>query len=286
MHNDVFQNANQVFKGQPRRSKNEGRDTSKPHSDMAPHDLEKLYNCYFTPGLHAGNTEILMHKVFIDIMYHTGRRAKEGLGSLTKNSFDLKLTPEGKEYTEINFNETTKKNQGDNTSSAAEILHNNHAIIVEQEGDPYCTAFFQHPVKNKTGYENKPIGKNTLGSLMKTISDNEHAKLSKIHTNHCICKTTATGMHCQGYFLKEIANVTKHKNLQSGALHRWSDKEDYSTALFQYSKNKENEKRKQEDEVQVSHKKQKIKPLLQQRKATGALSYHSVKMSYKINCIR
>ena len=51
-------------------------------------------------------------------------------------------------------------------------------------------------------------------------------------------------MHRQGYSLKEIANVTKHKNLQSlehyigGPNHE--DKEGYSPALFNYSKNKEN----------------------------------------------
>ena len=258
MHNETFQNANQVFKGQLRRSKNEGKDTSKPRSDIQPEDLEKLYDDYFTPGLENANTEVLLHKVFFDIMYFMGRQAKEGLRNLTKESFGLKKSANGSEYIEINFNETTKKNQGDSTSSATENLHNNHAIIAEQEGDvrcpvnsfkhylenlnDKCEAFFQHPDKYNKIYENRPIGKNTLGEMMKTISKN--AKLSKIYTNHCIRKTTATGMHRQGFSLKEISNVTKHKNLQSlehyisGPNH--NDKKEYADALFSYSKNKEN----------------------------------------------
>ena len=75
------------------------------------------------------------------------------------------------------------------------------------------SAFFQKPNKAKTGFTREVIGKNTLGGFMKEIS--EAAKLSKIYTNHSIRKTTATGMHRQGFSLQEIANVTKHKNLDS-----------------------------------------------------------------------
>ena len=81
---------------------------------------------------------------------------------------------------------------------------------------------------------------------MSTIS--KEAKLSKRYTNHCIRKTTATGMKKQGFDLREIANVTKHKNIQSlenyiaGPTH--SEKENYSEALFNYTHNNENKKRK------------------------------------------
>ena len=51
MENEVFQNANQVFKGKLHRNKKEGLDISKPRSDIDPEDLEKLYTDYFTPGL-------------------------------------------------------------------------------------------------------------------------------------------------------------------------------------------------------------------------------------------
>ena len=240
--------------------------------------MKILYDDYFIPGLERGDTEVLLHKVFFDIMFHTARRGKEGLHNLDKDSFVLKKSADNREYIEITFNEVTKKNQGDNTSSGADSLHNNHTIIVAQEGSvkcpvnsfkhyvsnmhPECNAFFQYPNESKTGYDKKPIGKNTLGSLMKTIS--EKAKLSKIYTNHCIRKTTATGLHHQGFNLKEIANVTKHKNLQSrehyigGPTH--GDKENYYGALFDYANNenidaKDGNKRKSSELETVQPKK-------------------------------
>ena len=69
MHNEVFQHANLVFKGHLHKSKQEGNDVSQPRSDIAQEDLNKLYNEYFIPGLAAGNTEILMHKVFYHVLH-------------------------------------------------------------------------------------------------------------------------------------------------------------------------------------------------------------------------
>ena len=134
MQNDVFQHANMVFKGRFSRSKQEGKDISQPRSDISAEDLDKLYNDYFIPGLEKGDTEVLMHKIFFDIMYHTGRRGKEGLHALTKDSLELKTSSDGLEHVEITFNEVTKKNQGDKMSSALDSLHNNHAIITAQKG--------------------------------------------------------------------------------------------------------------------------------------------------------
>ena len=149
MHNEVFQNANQVFKGQLRCAKNEGKDVSTPRSDIQPEDLERLYNNYFIPGLSEANTEVLLHKVFFDIMYHMGHRAKEGLHNLTKDSFSLKTSADGQDYIKINFNKMTKKNQGDSTASATKNLHNNHAIINEQENDVHCPVnSFCHYIDN------------------------------------------------------------------------------------------------------------------------------------------
>ena len=80
MHDDIFQGANNVFCGKLRCNKQDGNDVSEPRSDILPD--EKLYYDYFTPGLEGAltyrHTEVLLHKVFFDLMYHTGRRAKEG----------------------------------------------------------------------------------------------------------------------------------------------------------------------------------------------------------------
>ena len=185
------------------------------------------------------------------MIYYTGRRGKEGLRDLNKDSFDLKVGPDGKEYIQINFNEKTKRNQGDSNSAAVNALHNDKHIISAIEGElcpvrsyksyvsrlnPKQIAFFQKPSQNKKFYTAQCVGKNPLGAMMTEISKN--AKLSRIYTKHQIRKTTATALHRSGFSLQEIANVTKHKNLDSlkhyvaGPSH--SDKENYNEALHSY----------------------------------------------------
>ena len=167
MKNDTFQNANLIFKGKIRENKKKGLDTSQPKTDIAQDDVKKLNEEYFKPGLANGNTEVLLHKVFFDIMFHTGRRGKEGLRALSKKSFQVKTAADGKEFIKITFNEVTKKNQGDQNSSGLATLHNNHAIINEQKTSELCPvntfkhylanlnekcdAFFQHPNEYPSG---------------------------------------------------------------------------------------------------------------------------------------
>lgn len=152
----------------------------------------------------AGNVEVLQHKVFFDILYLTGRRGKEGLRKLSKDSFQLKISPESNEYTEMTFNEVTKKNQGHETSTSANLHHNDHTIISAQPDSVKCPvnsfkhyietlnpnldAFFQRPNKRKDGFDSMVLGKETLGNMMKTIS--EVASISKEYTNHSIKHTT------------------------------------------------------------------------------------------------
>lgn len=149
--------------------------------------------------------------------------------------------------------QSPKKNQGDEGSTAYAKLHNDLPIIMEQEDNFCCPVnsfkhylnflnpnlndFFQKPNKAWDGFDAAPLGKNTLGTMMKTIS--EKAGLSRIYTNHKIRSSTATAMHKQKFDLREIQNVTKHKNLQS--LDRCvggpdlDDKKHYSDALYKYA---------------------------------------------------
>ena len=194
MENKEFKQANLVLSGRMRDNKEKGLDVSQPREPMDPEDLEKLFKNYFTPGMKQDpvNTEILLHKVFFDILYYTGRRGKEGLRSLSKSSFDINTGPDGKEYFKINFNEKTKKNQGDATSTSVKSMHNNRHHISSQPGNilcpvdsfkkyaallnHFCSDFFQYPDKDKTSYTKAPLGKNALGDLMKEISKKAKAQ--------------------------------------------------------------------------------------------------------------
>lgn len=109
MHNSAFQNANKVFIGVLRTNKKLGLDVRKPKVPISKADLEKLYDQYLVPGLADCNTQILQYKVFVDLVYYMGRRAKEGLKALQKDWFAIKTDDQGTEYVEIIVNETTKK---------------------------------------------------------------------------------------------------------------------------------------------------------------------------------
>jgi site-specific recombinase XerD len=76
--------------------------------------------------------------------------------------------------------------------------------------------FFQkrllHPKVN-VWYAAQPIGKNTLASMMSTISN--EAGLSVRYTNHCIMATVATGLKGSGVDNLSIMSVTGHRNVKS-----------------------------------------------------------------------
>lgn len=256
MRNDCFQNANSVFTGVLRTNKDAGLDTGTPKTSILPADLDKLYTDYFMPGLETGDTEILQHKIFVDLIYFMGRRAKEGLRQLKKEYFQLKYTPEGREYIEIVVNETTKKNQGDNMSTRSLQVHNNPNVMFAQPGSDRCPVnsfkhyaallsdkipeLFQRPNVKKKRYDAVPVGVNTLQDMMDVIS--KRANLSRVYTNHQIRKTTATGMKKEGANTKRIADQLKQKNLQ--ALQNYLDtptleeKQENADMLFNYSHNR------------------------------------------------
>ena len=96
MRNDQFQNANAVFKGHLRHSKELGLDVSVCKEPISKCDVEKLYEEYFIPGLAKKDTQILQHKVFFELLYYCGRCGKEGLRDLKQSSFELCTSPDGK----------------------------------------------------------------------------------------------------------------------------------------------------------------------------------------------
>ena len=203
-------------------------------------------------------TQVLVHKVFFYLLLHTRRCGKEGLCNLRRDSFEIKTSENGTKFVENTFNEPTKKNQGRDTLTTSDILHNNHAIIKEQHGSDLCPVssfehylnntrkdiidFFQKPNKNRDGYDKMWLRKNTLAEMIKIIS--HKAKLLKIYT-HQIRKMTATAFNKSGFTLKQIANVTKHKNLQS--LQNYiggpdQEEKESSNAFFDYGQKKKKQK--------------------------------------------
>ena len=176
---------------------------------------------------------------------------QEGLRNLTKKSFALKVNENGRDYLELTYNESTKKSQGNDNNEM-----NDQAILLSQESNRCLVKsfklylskltdlpeLFQTPnVKYKypadQWYKKSAVGENTIEKFMKQISLN--ADLSITYTNHCIRGTTATPMHRSGYSLHEIAQVTKHKNIESLKCYlekpTLEDMQNYSASLCDYS---------------------------------------------------
>ena len=71
-------------------------------------DLENTQATFFPDRL-MGSTKVLLHKVFFDLLFYTGRLGKEALPSLYHDSFTMKCSLKAKTFVEIVFNEANKK---------------------------------------------------------------------------------------------------------------------------------------------------------------------------------
>jgi hypothetical protein len=135
---------------------------------------------------------------------------------------------EGNEIVKISIRETEKKKQGDE-----KVIVEKEPIMYATPGDPNCpvtslrkniqklnkrcTAFYQYPKANwaesAEWYDNKPLGKNTLGNMMSKISST--AELPIVYTNHCIRSTAITELSNGGVEGNDIVHFTGHKSTES-----------------------------------------------------------------------
>lgn len=119
-------------------TKKYGLDERKSKKAIAKAEMEKLCNNYLIPGIENGDTKVVQHYIFIDLVYLMGHQGKEGLRKLQKDWFRTGVDDEGMEYVKIAVNETTKKNQGDNLSAAASFVHNDNNLMFTQPDSPKC----------------------------------------------------------------------------------------------------------------------------------------------------
>ena len=109
--------------------------------------------------------------------------------------------------------------------------------------NPKCSALWQRPKDSfldddDVWYENKPIGKNTLGKIMANIS--KMAKLSQGYTNYCIRATCITVMSEAGFEARHISTISGHRNDESIKNYcretTSEQKREMSTSLVEYCK--------------------------------------------------
>jgi len=251
MRDRVFQAANQVFKGSLKRLRAHGLDTSQHKPAIAAGDFAKMYS---SGVLNNDTPWSLLRKVFVEVCLHFGRRGREGLRELRKDGITFKHDDHGREYATLNYNEADKNHQGVDMKEQNKI-----PIMYAQPADPKCPVYslklylsklnpkcdylFQFPrmkwvQTSDIWYDNKPVGKNTLASMMKTISSK--AELSHEYTNHCLRATTATALSDAGFQDRNIIAVTGHHNVESLKSYvrgpNMEQRKALSTALHNYGK--------------------------------------------------
>jgi hypothetical protein len=84
--------------------------------------------------------------------------------------------------------------------------------------NPNCSVFYQYPKRKWSPecliwYENRPLGVNKLGDMMKDIS--AEAELSQKYTNHCIRVAAITLWFNVGLANRHIMAISGHRNEQS-----------------------------------------------------------------------
>ena len=235
-----------------------GRDTTKSKSAICSEDFPKIYEVF------SDTPQGLQYRVFFEVGIHFGRRGREGLRELKKDSFVLKRNSEGREYVEMAVNEFEKTKQGKNVrekekcaamfdcpeSADCPVWHfKKYMSKLHKDLD----AFYQRPLEtweadSEVWYAKVPLGKNKLAAFMAKIS--EAAKLEEIYTNHCLRATCATALDRAGFKPHEIITVTGHKHVQSLqpyiGVPTMTKRLELSSALLQYKGVKQTSKNPEE----------------------------------------
>jgi hypothetical protein len=151
----------------------------------------------------------LLSKVLFEIILYFCRRGRENIRELDSSDFEIKYDADGRKYITNIKSVHTKHHQRTTNEDESD------GGRMYATGSIMCPvssfALFQHP-KSSFGdddnewYENKPIGKNMLGSFMANLST--QAKLSEVYTNHCIRATTITELNREGFKDRDIFAVS------------------------------------------------------------------------------
>ena len=131
--------------------KRQGQDITKHKQAISNADMSKLYDS----GVFSDENPVaLQRKVFVELMLQFGRRGREGLRSMRKDSFLIKTDGRGRCYVTLGFNELTKNHQNNRMGENEEeqlMLEQDHRCPVASfekylnKLHPACNDFWQRP---------------------------------------------------------------------------------------------------------------------------------------------
>ena len=217
-----FLTSNEVFLAQCVYLKKNGLGKITHKEPISPADMKKLYQ---SSTFDCKSPISLQRKVFFDIMLFLCRRGNENLRELKKDSFQVSVDDEGREYLEKYTDEMTKNRRENNEAvEGGRIYATDFTDCPVMSYKQYMTvlnpkidAFFQRPKSARPlqgpWFDAMPVGFNQLGKMMKRISI--EAGLSMVYTNHCLRATSVTILDNCGIEARHIMSVSGHRSEKS-----------------------------------------------------------------------
>lgn len=222
-----FKRSNEMLDAQIVRLKRSGKENVQHKPAIENEDLQKLKS---SEVLSLNNPMALLQNVWFHVLLYFCRRGREGQRQLTTSSFKFEVDGAGRKYVTMAHDEVSKNHPGgfkdkQSTEKLARIYETDHKNdgykaleLYLSKVNPGISAFFQYPKRDwrpsdKIWYEARPLGVNTLASMMKRIS--EAANLSKSYTNHCVRATAITLWSDAGIPNRHIMAISGHRNEQS-----------------------------------------------------------------------
>ena len=219
-----FQSANNVFRGDLKRNKRKGNDKTSSYPPISEGDLEKLHE---SEVINVDNPDGLLKFVWFNIQVKFCRRGREGQRSIKKADWEFHTDDVGREYVCLKYLDHQKNHPGDSGDTEEKpVMYGTdgpHCPLAAMKKylsklNPKCEAFFQRPKKtiknDNIWYDNMPLGVNTLGNLMKSMST--EAKLSRTYTNHSLRSTVLHVLNkSEKYSDRVICSLSGHKNPSS-----------------------------------------------------------------------
>ena len=224
--NPEFKKSTVVLNAKIKSLKQDGKENIRHKPPLEQEDLQKLktsgvFDCSHPLGL--------LRNVWFNIVLFWCRRGREGQRNLKRDSFAF-LQDESGEYATMLHSEASKNHPGGiNDTETFQHLGRMYKTNEPNDGysalklylgkiNPACPSLFQYPKRNwepenEIWYENRPLGVNKLGDMMKDIS--KAAALSKIYTNHCVRATSITLWSNAGFTNRHIMSISGHRNEQS-----------------------------------------------------------------------
>ncbi|XP_067668298.1 uncharacterized protein [Haliotis asinina] len=183
MADKEFTNANSMFESRCKAYFTDGGRSLQHKPSIERGDMDKLSG-YFG-DLESTDSTRLQEMVWFNLCFFLGRRGREGWRRFTKSTLQLKRDDNDKPFLTFTSAEQTKNWQGSNPSdqdySDVRIYENESSkdpvsiyLFYLSKLHPDCDALFQLPRKDfeKSGvwYNNAPLEKNALGTIMQKIS--------------------------------------------------------------------------------------------------------------------